>query len=50
MGADAVTSGGTYLVVHGRLWRRSNPALAEKERASNLIAGLMAAWRDRGQP
>lgn len=33
-----------YLVVRGRLWRKSNPALTEAQRAK-LVAELMAARR-----
>lgn len=39
------TPDGRYLVVRARLWRASNPALAEDERA-RLVAALMAARRD----
>ena len=42
------TPDGRYLVVRGRLWRRSNPALPEAERAA-LTAELMAARRAKGQ-
>lgn len=53
MGSDArrgeppVTPDGRYLVVRGRLWRRSDPRLegAERER---LVAELMAARRAKG--
>lgn len=42
-----------YFVVRGRLWRLSNPALAEDERA-RLVKALMAARRAvraaRGDP
>lgn len=38
------TSDGRYFVVRGRLWRKSNPALKEPERAE-LVARLMAARR-----
>ena len=39
-----VTPDGRYLVVRGRLWRRSNPALSDEHRAL-LVAELMAARR-----
>jgi hypothetical protein len=42
-----VTPDGRYLVVRGRLWRRTNPALPEDERA-RLTAELMAARRAKG--
>ncbi|WP_432548309.1 hypothetical protein [Kineococcus sp. SYSU DK004] len=44
---DPVTPDGRYLVVRGRLWRRSDPGLdpAERER---LVAELMAARRAKG--
>ncbi|WP_369051854.1 hypothetical protein [Kineococcus terrestris] len=44
---DPVTPDGRYLVVRGRLWRRSDPRLdpAERER---LVAELMAARRAKG--
>lgn len=38
------TPDGRYFVVRGRLWRMSNPALAEEVRAS-LVAELMSARR-----
>lgn len=38
------TSDGRYFVVRGRLWRLSNPALGNAERAS-LVSELMAARR-----
>lgn len=38
------TPDGRYLVVRGRLWRASNPALAAEERAA-LVAQLMDARR-----
>ncbi|PZQ10738.1 MAG: hypothetical protein DI565_19355 [Ancylobacter novellus] len=38
------TPDGRYLVVRGRLWRKSNPRLAEDERAE-LVSELMAARR-----
>jgi hypothetical protein len=39
-----VTPDGRYLVVRGRLWRRSNPALSNERRAE-LVAELMIARR-----
>lgn len=39
------TPDGRYLVVRARLWRTSNPALAEDER-KRLVAALMTARRD----
>ena len=38
------TPDGRYIVVRGRLWRRSDPALPEAER-SRHVADLMAARR-----
>jgi hypothetical protein len=38
------TPDGRYLVVQGRLWRRSNPAIPERTRAA-LVAELMSARR-----
>lgn len=38
------TPDGRYFVVRGRLWRRSNPALADEER-SKLTVDLMKARR-----
>jgi hypothetical protein len=43
-GGPAVTPDGRYLVVRGRLWRRTNPALAPETR-TRLVAALMAARR-----
>lgn len=45
-GADAplTTPDGRYLVVRGRLWRRTNPGLAPEER-ERLVRALMAARR-----
>jgi hypothetical protein len=43
-----VTPDGRYLVVRGRLWRRSNPALGEEER-EQLVSELMAARREVAQ-
>lgn len=37
-----VTPDGRYLVVRGRLWRRSDPALSEEER-ERLVRKLMRA-------
>ena len=42
-----MTPDGRYLVVRGRLWRRSDPTLADEERA-RLVAELMAARRAIG--
>ena len=42
-----VTPDGRYLVVRGRLWRRSNPHLPDDERA-RLVAELMSARRAKG--
>ncbi|MGQ7297253.1 hypothetical protein [Quadrisphaera sp. KR29] len=39
-----VTPDGRYLVVRGRLWRRSDPRLPDAER-ERLVAELMAARR-----
>jgi len=39
-----VTPDGRYLVVRGRLWRASNPALSDSERATQVSA-LMDARR-----
>lgn len=47
-GAPPVTPDGRYIMVRGRLWRRTNPALAEDERAT-LVAILMAARRAVGE-
>lgn len=46
-GEPLSTPDGRYLVVRGRLWRRSDPGLdaAERER---LVAELMAARRAKG--
>lgn len=38
------TPDGRYFVVRGRLWRKSNPALSEQQRAG-LVKELMAARR-----
>ena len=45
-GRYPVTPDGRYFVVRGRLWRTSNPALPEVERAE-LVQQLMAARRTR---
>lgn len=45
--AHPVTPDGRYIVVRGRLWRRSNPALPEQQRAA-LVDELMAARRAVG--
>lgn len=42
-----MTPDGRYIVVHGRLWRRANPALAEDVR-QRLVQELMAARRAVG--
>ncbi|HEX8826456.1 MAG TPA: hypothetical protein VF794_41525 [Archangium sp.] len=42
------TPDGRYLVVKGRLWRRSNPALGTTQRAL-LVEALMHARRDVGR-
>lgn len=39
------TADGRYIIVRGRLWRKSNPALPEAER-DRLTKDLMAARRD----
>lgn len=39
-----ITPDGRYLVVRGRLWRRSNPALPDAARQT-LVESLMAARR-----
>ncbi|MBB5714957.1 hypothetical protein [Sphingomonas aerophila] len=41
------TPDGRYLVVRGRLWRRTNPALPEADRVA-LVAALMDARRAVG--
>ena len=43
-----VTPDGRYFVVRGRLWRCSDPGLAEDER-HRLTVALMAARRDVGK-
>jgi hypothetical protein len=42
-----VTPDGRYIVVRGRLWRRTNPDLPDGER-KHLVQQLMAARRDVG--
>ncbi|WNG51034.1 hypothetical protein F0U60_48085 [Archangium minus] len=42
------TPDGRYLVVEGRLWRHSNPALGPSQRAL-LVEALMHARRDVGR-
>lgn len=42
-----VTPDGRYFVVRGRLWRMSDPTLADDERRE-LVSDLMAARRDVG--
>ncbi|RKH45151.1 hypothetical protein [Corallococcus sicarius] len=42
------TPDGRYLVVDGRLWRRSNPALGPRQREL-LVAALMRARADVGR-
>ncbi|MEG3181285.1 hypothetical protein [Sphingomonas sp. LT1P40] len=39
-----MTSDGRYFVVRGRLWRTSNPALADEDR-ERLVKELMTARR-----
>lgn len=46
-GTPLRTPDGRYLVVRGRLWRLSDPALAPAAREA-LVAELMAARRDVG--
>ena len=41
------TPDGRYLIVHGRLWRRADPALSEAERQA-LVDALMTARRAVG--
>ncbi len=41
---DPITPDGRYLVVRGRLWRRTNPALPEDLRQA-LVQQLMSARR-----
>lgn len=44
MSVPLVTPDGRYIVVRGRLWRRSNPALAPEVRQA-FVDDLMAARR-----
>jgi hypothetical protein len=44
MTAPPVTPDGRYIVVRGRLWRRSDPRLSD-ERRQQLVDALMAARR-----
>ena len=46
-GAGPVTPDGRYLVVRGRLWRRSDPSLTDERRA-DLVAELMSARKKVG--
>lgn len=46
-GGHPVTPDGRYFVVRGRLWRMSDPALPDDERA-RLVSQLMAARRSVG--
>lgn len=48
-GSDAplTTPDGRYLVVRGRLWRRSDPSLPD-DRRQELVDALMTARRDKG--
>ena len=48
MTAPLVTPDGRYLVVRGRLWRRSDPQLPEARRQA-LVDDLMAARREVGR-
>lgn len=48
MNAPPVTPDGRYLVVRGRLWRRSDPALPESRRRE-LVDELMGARRAVGR-
>ena len=47
MSDPPVTPDGRYIVVRGRLWRRTDPALAEDER-ERLVAELMSARSAKG--
>lgn len=47
-GKYPITPDGRYFVVRGRLWRRSNPRLAEDER-EGLVAELMRARSAKGR-
>ncbi|KQT32557.1 hypothetical protein ASG29_12390 [Sphingomonas sp. Leaf412] len=44
MSDPPVTPDGRYIVVRGRLWRRSDPRLSDDDRA-RLVADLMTARR-----
>ena len=46
--APAVTPDGRYIVVRGRLWRRTNPHLPEDQR-ERLVRELMSARRAVGE-
>ena len=46
-GKYPVTPDGRYFVVHGRLWRVSDPGLGDAER-QRLVSALMAARREVG--
>ncbi|WP_380171279.1 hypothetical protein ACFEMC_20210 [Kineococcus sp. DHX-1] len=48
MAEPLVTPDGRYLVVRGRLWRRTNPDLPE-DRRQELVDELMAARRAKRQ-
>lgn len=48
MTSPAVTPDGRYLIVRGRLWRRSDPAL-DPARREALVRDLMDARRDVGR-
>ena len=45
-GGPLVTPDGRYIVVRGRLWRRTDPGLPEERRAE-LVRELMAARRSK---
>lgn len=47
MSEALVTPDGRYVVVRGRLWRRSDPSLTE-DRRQELVDELMAARRAKG--
>lgn len=46
-GGETITPDGRYLVVRGRLWRRSDPSLPEPDRQA-AVNDLMQARRDVG--
>lgn len=46
--SPAVTPDGRYIVVRGRLWRRSDPRLSDDER-EELVSELMSARRAKRQ-